>query len=135
MAEGAPTAGDFARRRPSILSRLRVAFTPDFGFAPTERQIAEVFAEKTDLFRHVFAAPEDATPDCSGADEAFEVIRAVTSSPTSERVRTRPQDVGPNVRANVEAACVIRRQTSRAPPLRTTHLRRWQAFFAERDVI
>ena len=38
------------------LSRLRVALTPDFGFAPTERHIAEVFAEKTGLFRHVFGA-------------------------------------------------------------------------------
>jgi hypothetical protein len=35
------------------LSRLRVAITPDFGFAPTERQIVELFAEKTGLFRHV----------------------------------------------------------------------------------
>ncbi len=94
---------EFARLPPIDLSRLRVALTPDFGFAPTERQIAATFAEKTGLFRHVFAEAEDATPDCAGADEAFEVLRAVGFLAAHlERVRTRPQDVGPNVRANVE---------------------------------
>ena len=68
---------DFAVPARIDLSRLRVALTPDFGFAPTERHIAEVFAEKTGLFRGVFARAEDATPDCAGADEAFEVLRAV----------------------------------------------------------
>ena len=60
------------------LSRLRVALTPDFGFAPTERHIAGVFTEKTNLFRHVFARAEDTSPDCSGTDESFEVLRALS---------------------------------------------------------
>ena len=46
-------AADFAAPAPIDLSRLRVALTPDFGFAPTERHIAEVFAEKTDVLRIV----------------------------------------------------------------------------------
>ena len=124
-------------RRAIDLSSLRVAFTPDFGFAPTERHIAEVFGEKTGLFRHVFAHTEDATPDCAGADEAFEVLRALGFLAShAEKVRTRPQDVGPNVRANVEeglrytAADVARAQT-----LQTTLYRRWQAFFQNWDVI
>ncbi|HEX2943990.1 MAG TPA: amidase family protein, partial [Rhodopila sp.] len=84
------------------LSRLRVAFSPDFGFAPTERHIREVFAEKTGLFRHVFAAAEDATPDCSGTDEAFEVLRALYFVAAHvDKVRNTPDLVGPNVRANV----------------------------------
>jgi Asp-tRNA(Asn)/Glu-tRNA(Gln) amidotransferase A subunit family amidase len=119
------------------LSRLRVAVTPDFGFAPTERHIAEVFAEKTGLFRHMFASAEDATPDCSGTDESFEVLRALGFLAShAEKVRTRPQDVGPNVRANVEegmrytAADVARAQT-----MQTVIYRRWQAFFRDYDVI
>ena len=43
------------RRQRIDLAGLRVALTPDFGFAPTEKHIASVFAEKTALFRHVFA--------------------------------------------------------------------------------
>ncbi|MBS0641055.1 MAG: amidase, partial [Proteobacteria bacterium] len=33
------------------LSKLRVALTPDFGFAPTESIVRSAFAEKTGLFR------------------------------------------------------------------------------------
>src|SRR5215469_18313738 len=47
-------AEDFAVPARIDLCRLHVALTPDFGFAPTERHIAEVFGEKTALFRHVF---------------------------------------------------------------------------------
>jgi Asp-tRNA(Asn)/Glu-tRNA(Gln) amidotransferase A subunit family amidase len=119
------------------LSRLRVAITPDFGFAPTERHIAEVFAEKTGLFRHVFARTGDATPDCAGADEAFEVLRAVgVLASHLERVRSRPQDVGPNVHANVEEGLrYSATDVARAHSLQTAMYRRWQAFFQDWDVI
>jgi len=130
-------AADYARPAPLDLARLRVALTPDFGFAPTERHIAEVFAEKTGLFRHVFARAEDATPDCTGADEAFEVLRAVSFLAAHlDRVHTRPADVGPNVRADVErglrysAADVARAQT-----LQTALYRHWQDFFRDRDLL
>ena len=81
---------DFAVPAPIDLSRLRVALTADFGFAPTERHIAEIFAERTALFRHVFARADDTTPDCSGADEAFEVLRATAMLASHlEKVRTQ----------------------------------------------
>jgi amidase len=128
---------DFAVPRPIDLSHLRVALTPDFGFAPTERHIAEMFAEKTGLFRQVFARAEDATPDCTGADEAFEVLRALNFlAAHQEKVRTRPQDVGPNVRANVEEGLrYSAADAARAMTLQTTLYRRWQAFFEHYDVI
>jgi Asp-tRNA(Asn)/Glu-tRNA(Gln) amidotransferase A subunit family amidase len=128
---------DFYPVVPADLSRLRVALTPDFGFAPTERHIAEVFAEKTGLFRHAFAAAEDTTPDCRDCDEAFEVLRAVGFlAGHLEKTRTRPQDVGPNIIANVEeglrysALDVARAQTNQ-----TAYYRRWQSFFDAHDVI
>jgi amidase len=128
---------DFARPARIDLSRLRVAITPDFGFAPTERHISDVFAEKTGLFRHVFARAEDATPDCAGADEAFEVLRAVGFLAThADKVRNRPQDVGPNVRANVdEGLRYTAADVARAQVLQTVLYRSWQDFFRDRDVI
>jgi amidase len=119
------------------LSRLRVAITPDFGFAPTERHIAEVFAGKTGLFRPVFARAEDATPDCSGTDEAFEVLRSLAFlSAHAEKVRTRPQDVGPNVQANVaEGQRYSAADVARAMTEQTAIYRRWQGFFQNYDVI
>jgi Asp-tRNA(Asn)/Glu-tRNA(Gln) amidotransferase A subunit family amidase len=130
-------AADFAVPAAIDLSRLRVALTPDFGFAPTEHHIAEVFAEKTGLFRHVFARAEDTTPDCAGADEAFEVLRALNFlAAHQEKVRTRPQDVGPNVRANVDEGLRYNAaDVARAMTLQTALYRRWQGFFASHDVI
>ena len=128
---------DFYPVAPIDLSRLRVALTPDFGFAPTERAIAEVFAEKCGRIRHVFARADDATPDCTGTDEAFEVLRAQGFLTAQlERVRTRPKDVGPNIHANVEEALRYSAEdVARAHVQQTTIYRRWQAFFSGYDVV
>ncbi len=130
-------AEDFAVPAPIDLARLRVALTPDFGFAPTERHIAEVFAEKTAGLRDVFAIAEDATPDCRDADEAFEVLRALNFlSGHLDKVRTRPDEVGPNVRANVEEGLrYSAADAARAMALQTALYRRWQSFFTRFDVI
>jgi amidase len=130
-------ADEFARPAPVDLAGLRVALTPDFGFAPTEAHIAGVFGEKTGLFRHAFASAEDTTPDCTGADEAFEVLRAVGFLASHlEKVRTRPQDVGPNVIANVEEGLrYSATDVARAQVMQTAMYRRWQHFFQRFDVI
>jgi amidase len=119
------------------LTRMRVALTPDFGFAPTEQGIAAVFAEKTDLFRHVFARADDASPDCSGSDEAFEVLRAIGFLANHlDKVRTTPDSVGPNVRANVaEGLRYGGEDVARAFSLQTALYHRWQSFFESFDII
>ncbi|HUB44550.1 MAG TPA: amidase family protein [Acetobacteraceae bacterium] len=128
---------DFAVPAPIDLSRLRVALTPDFGFAPTERHIADVFTEQTGTFRHIFARADDAAPDCAGADEAFEILRATSMLASHlEKVQTRPQDVGPNVRANIEEGLrYSAADVARAHALQTALYRRWQTFFEQYDVI
>lgn len=130
-------AADFATPAPIDLSCLRVALTPDFGFAPTERVIAAAFVEKTGLFRHLFARAEDTTPDCTGANEAFEVLRAVNFlAAHRDKVRDRPQDVGPNVRANVaEGLRYSALDVAHAMAQQTALYRRWQDFFVHHDVI
>ena len=129
--------GDFFPPAPIDLSRLRVAITADFGFTPTENHIRQVFAEKTGIFRHLFAEAADATPDCTHANEAFEVLRGSNFLASHlERVRTRPQDVGPNVRANVaEGLKYSAEDVSRAHVQQTELYRRWQSFFRDVDVI
>lgn len=130
-------AQDFARPDRIDLSDLRVALTPDFGFAPTEKHIAEVFADKTALFRDTFAQADDATPDCREADEAFEILRSLSFLASHlEKFRTRPHDVGPNVRANVEEGLrYTAEDVARASVMQTTMYRRWQGFFGGYDVI
>jgi len=128
---------DFAVPAPIDLARLRVALTPDFGFAPTERHIANVFSEKTGTFRHIFARADDTAPDCAGADEAFEILRATSMLASHlEKVKTRPQDIGPNVRANIEEGLrYTAADVARAHALQTALYRRWQTFFQHYDVI
>ena len=130
-------AEDFAHPGSVDLSRLRVALSPDLGFAPTAREIARVFTEKTALFRGVFGCARDAAPDCAGADEAFEILRA-TDFVTKhlERMRTSPGEVGPNVRANVEEGLrYSAADVGRANVLQTELYRRWQRFFRDTDVV
>jgi amidase len=119
------------------LSALRVAFTPDLGFAPTERTVRDAFAAKTGLFRHVFAVAEDASPDCSGTDETFEVLRALTFlTAHGDKVRNTPDKVGPNVRANVaEALRYTIEDVARAMATQTQLYHRWQSFFSRYDVM
>ena len=128
---------DFVIPAPVDLSSVRAAFSPDLGFAPTEEHIARVFAGKCALFRHVFAAAEDTTPDCTGADEAFEVLRAVgVLGSHLEKVRTRPQDCGPNLHANVEDGLrYTAADVAHATSLQTALYRRWQEFFARFDLL
>jgi Asp-tRNA(Asn)/Glu-tRNA(Gln) amidotransferase A subunit family amidase len=130
-------AEDFSPLPEVDLSRLRVAVTPDFGFAPTERIVRDAFAEKLGKFRHVFARAEDSAPDCTGADEAFAVLRATAFlAAHEEKVRTRPDDVGPNVRANVaEGLRYAALDVARALVAQTALYRRWQSFFADYDVL
>ncbi len=133
----ARTAHEFTPPAPLDLSGLRVAVTPDFGFAPTERHVRDVFAEKVGLFRHVFARAEDDTPDCSGTDESFEVLRALGFiAAHAEKVRVSPDKVGPNVHANVaEGLRYSAEDVARAMTMQTVIYRRWQSFFAHYDVI
>ena len=130
-------AAEFHPPAAADLATLRVALTPDFGFAPTERHIADVFTEKTGLFRHVFARAEDASPDCTGTDESFEILRSLAFlAAHADKVRDRPQDVGPNVRANVaEGQRHTAADVARAMTLQTQIYRRWQGFFQHHDVI
>jgi amidase len=128
---------DFYPPRRIDLAGLRVALTPDFGFAPTEQHIASVFSEKTALFRHVFAKAEDATPNCAGTDDAFEVLRALGFlAAHRQKVLETPDMVGPNVRANVEEGLRYSAQdVARALSLQTSLYHEWQAFFRNYDVI
>jgi Asp-tRNA(Asn)/Glu-tRNA(Gln) amidotransferase A subunit family amidase len=128
-------AKEFAAPAPVDLSRLRVALTPDFGFAPTERHIAEVFAEKTSLFRHVFAVAEEASPDCQDADEAFEILRSLNFLAVHLPKIEAGQPIGPNVRANVEEGLrYSAADAARAMAMQTALYRRWQDFFRGYDV-
>ncbi len=131
------SAQEFARPLPCDLASLKVAVTPDFGFAPTEKHIREVFADKLGRFGGIFARAEEASPDCSGTDEVFEVLRAVNFLASHhERATRTPDKVGPNVRANVEEGLRYGPlDITRALKQQTVIYQNWQRFFDSHDVI
>jgi amidase len=130
-------AEDFAVPGTVSLASLRVALTPDFGFAPTERHIREVFADKTARFADVFAAADLTHPDCAGSDETFEVLRAVSFlAAFHERVRDTPDQLGPNIHANAaQGLSYSVLDVTAALKQQTVLYRNWQSFFERYDVI
>lgn len=127
----------FSPPRQLDLASLRLAFTPDFGMAPTENHIREIFASRVAALAPLFAAAEEGTPDCGGGDEAFEVLRSsVFLTAHKQKVQERPQDVGPNVIANVEEGLRYSLDDySRAAAAQTRIYRDFQRFFAKHDVL
>ncbi len=133
----ASDADGFAALPAVDLSTLRAAFTPDLGFAPTEHGVAAAFHSKTALFRAAFAQADDATPDCTDADRAFEVLRAAGMlSSHLAKYRATPDQIGPNIRADVEAGLrYTAEDVADALTKQTALYRRFQAFFTEYDVL
>ncbi|WP_043344194.1 amidase [Belnapia moabensis] len=127
----------FSPPRSLDLSTLKLAFSEDLGQAPTEAVVREAFRARVAALSPLFARAEAAHPDCSGGDEAFEVLRAQgVLTAHAEKVRTRPQDCGPNVIANVEEGLRYSlADGARAAQLQTRIYRNFQRFFTEHDVL
>ena len=137
---GEPVRGVAARYHPLApidLASLRLAVSVDFGQAPVEKLIREAFAIRARAIAPLFGAAEEADPDCRGGDEAFEVLRAMGFlSAHAQKVRERPADVGPNVRANVEEGLrYTLEDAANAAQAQTRIYRAWQHFFARHDVL
>ncbi len=136
--EDAPRdARSYALPQPVDLSRLVVAATTDFGFAPTERVIAATFKEKVAYLDGMFAGIEDTHPDCAGTDEAFAIIRAmIFLGRQLGLLRQYPDMIGPNVKANIaEGLGYSAADAARALTIQTQHHRRWHDFFKRYDII
>ncbi|WP_149538073.1 amidase [Siccirubricoccus phaeus] len=119
------------------LATLKLAFSEDLGEAPTEGIVRRAFQRRVAAISPLFRAAEAAHPDCRGGDEAFEVLRAQAMlTAHAEKVRTRPQDCGPNIIANVEEGLRYSlADAARAAQLQTRIYRDFQLFFARHDVL
>jgi amidase len=66
-----------ATLEPVSLKGKRIAWAPDWGGLPVESELAVVIAAQRQRFVELGAIVEDAVPDFTGADEAFQVLRAL----------------------------------------------------------
>ncbi|WP_366655456.1 amidase family protein [Fodinicurvata sp. EGI_FJ10296] len=122
---------------PVDLSSLRVAFSPDLGFAPVSGSIRETFRDRADRLTPLFGEARWAHPDLGDAEFAFEVLRAVGFVDNyGALVDRHGETIGANVRTNVTDG---RRYTigdvGRAQALQTEILRRCHAFWQDIDVL
>jgi amidase len=136
-AGGSPDATAYRNPPPVSLATLRIAATTDFGFAPTERLVADAFKSKLATFGSAFRSVEWTHPDCSNADEVFAVLRAVAFlGRHKDLAEKHPDKVGPNIRDNVaEGLGYSALDVARALSLQTEMYRRWQTFFGAHDFV
>jgi Asp-tRNA(Asn)/Glu-tRNA(Gln) amidotransferase A subunit family amidase len=117
--------------------RLRVAFSPDLGFAPTSAMIRRVFDARIARFQDHFAVAELDHPDLGTAARVNWVMRGLQylGSHKAHYAEHRDQ-LGPNVRLNYEQALqltvddVVQAFTEHA----SLH-REMDRFFARYDVL
>jgi amidase len=123
---------------PVDLGSLRVALSADLGFAPVAHGIRQVFRQALSRTRSVFARSDDRDPPLdASANEAFEVNRAIHFvAAHAETWRTRPELLGPNVRANVEQGLAMSLDdVARAMTAHTVLYQRFLEFMADYDAL
>jgi Asp-tRNA(Asn)/Glu-tRNA(Gln) amidotransferase A subunit family amidase len=128
---------DFATLPRRDLASLKVAFTEDFGFALTERVIRRAFRKRIETLRPLFSVTEENTPDSTGADRIFAVLRAVSMLASHhDNTLKHPGRFGPNIMANVEEGLgYTALDVADAMNRQGLYYRNWQRFFDEYDFI
>jgi amidase len=119
------------------LCALRIAATPDFGFAMTEGIIRRAFAVRVERLAPLFGVLDEATPDCAGADHIFAVLRATAMLGAHHTNAVKfPGRFGPNVMANVaEGLTYSALDVAEAMTAQGLYYRRWQRFFEDWDYV
>jgi amidase len=120
------------------LRSLHVAISEDLGFAPVDDGIRQVFRAAMGRLRGVFAQADGRDPPLdASADEAFEVIRAINFlAAHTDTYRTRPEVLGPNIKANVEQGLGMSLEdVASAMKIQTTLYRAFLEFMAEYDAL
>jgi Asp-tRNA(Asn)/Glu-tRNA(Gln) amidotransferase A subunit family amidase len=127
----------FSPPRRIDLHSLRVAATEDFGQALVEGVVRRRFRQVVDALRPLVREAVDATPNVSGGDEAFEVLRATSVLAShAEKIRETPELCGPNMHANVEESLRYSLADHATALTRQTAIyREFQRFFEAHDIL
>ena len=122
--------------RPAV-EAPRVAVSVDLGVAPVAEAVRARFAEAVDALAAVLGPVVRATPDCTGAVEAFKTIRAAHVRHAYGSLADRFGDrLTPTVAWNIAAGAGLSAEAYLAAEAQRTALRRRFAdFFAEHDLL
>lgn len=90
------------------LSGIRMAFSPDLGFAPTSAMIRRVFTARMEKIAPHFANSREAFPDLSSAPQVNWILRAMQFRlQHRERYETSRDQIGYTIRLNYEQSLEI----------------------------
>jgi len=96
---------DFLNLEAADLKSIRVAFSPDLGFAPTSKMIRRVFDDRVARIQGLFGKAEAAQPDLTLAARVNWVIRGLQYLGSQKDHYAEHKDkLSPNVRVNYEQA-------------------------------
>jgi len=126
-----------ARGSPVDLSRLRVAWTTDFGQCPVSSEIRGVMRSRMQAMRHLFATVDEFSFDLGQADRCFDVVRAQNFVAKYQDSYERDcSQLGPNIRANYEIGRAMSlADTAWAHAEQTVVFRRFQQIFLDYDIV
>ncbi|MFC4670988.1 amidase [Seohaeicola nanhaiensis] len=131
-------SGDrFAAPQPADLSSLRIAVTEDFGFAITEGIVRRAFQKRASAIAPLCGTAETASPDCTGADRLFALLRSmVMMNAGFRRFANTPGALGPNTLANIaEARSYSAADYTGALASQTAYMAQWKTFFDSWDYL
>ena len=122
---------------PVDLSSLRVAVSPDLGFARVDEGIRDTFAAYVEEFRPAFSECTERSPDMEAASRAFWLIRGISFlAGRLESYREHMDLLGPNVKGNVEAGLAMKTEEIGWAMAEDARIyRALHAFFDEVDVL
>ena len=126
------------RHLPQVdLSRLRVAVSVDFGWAPVEDGIRQTFEDRLAKFQPAFGECTRHDPDLETALDVFWVLRGVNFMATQwERYQNHKYQLGANIVANVEAGMkMTAEEIGWAYAEHTRLYRNFQTLFDDYDVL
>jgi amidase len=119
------------------LSRLRVAYTEDFGTCDVDDDIRATFRQKIAAMKHLFARCDEVSFDLGEAHRCFDVLRAEAFVAGMHAAYQKdPASLGPNSRANYEMGARMSLPDSAwAQAEQTRLIARFQRTFAEYDLV
>jgi len=119
------------------LGDIRAAVSEDLGFAPVDDHIRETFRSAVGRLEPAFAGSDHVDPPLEGANDTFEVSRALSFVAAHKQTYyEHPDLLGPNIIANVEQGLLMSMtDVARAMAAHTDIYRRFVAFMEDYDIL
>jgi amidase len=120
----------FARPLRRDFRRLRVAWSRNLGGLPVDARVTKVLEAQRKIFASLGCVVEEAEPDLSGADEAFQVLRAVAFlQKYGDLMKTHRRQLKDTVIWNIEQGLALTpERIAQAEALRAGVYERMRAF-------